>query len=67
MATHAFTRLGDFFRQMRIAHLTKGDGINQIDVPRYQSGKRLLGITLGVFPQQRQVIDDHLACISTPG
>ena len=47
---------GDFLRLMRIAHLPHGDRINQIDVPRYQRGKRFFGIVFRILPQQRAVV-----------
>src|SRR5262249_11417927 len=45
---------------MRVAHLPQRDRINEINVPRHQRGKRLLGIASGIFPQQRHVIRHHL-------
>ncbi len=49
-------RLRDFLRVMRIAHLPQRDGINQIDVPYHQRGKRLVGIIVRILPQQRAVV-----------
>jgi hypothetical protein len=51
--------LGDFFRQMGVTKLAQSDGINQIDMPRHQRGKRFLGIALNIFLQQRHVIGIH--------
>ncbi len=48
--------MGDFLRVMRIGHSPERDGINQIDVPRHQRGKRLIGIIFRVLPQQRAVV-----------
>ena len=49
-------RLGDFLGMMRIADLPQRDGINQIDVPRHQRGKGLVGMIFRILPQQRAVI-----------
>ena len=48
--------MGDLLRVMRIGHPPQRDGINQIDVPRHQRGKRLVGIIFHVLPQQRAVV-----------
>jgi hypothetical protein len=48
---------------MRVAHRPPRDGINQIDVARDERGERLLGIALGIFPQQDQVVIQHFTHI----
>jgi hypothetical protein len=58
-------RLGDFLGQRRVAHLPQRHGINQIDVTRGERGERLLGILLGVFPQQGQVVVQDFTDIFT--
>ena len=52
--------LSNFFRHMRIADPAQGDGIDQMDVPRNQRGKRFLGIALGVLSYERHDIGHHL-------
>jgi hypothetical protein len=44
---------------MRVPDLAQGDRIDQIDVLGYQRRKRLLGIALGIFPNQGHVIAIH--------
>ena len=39
-------RLRDFLGVLRMAGLTQGDEIDQIDVARHQFGKRLIGMIL---------------------
>src|SRR5260370_32128909 len=50
---------------MGVMNLAQGDGINQVDVPRNQRGKRLLGAVPGIFPHQLHVIGHHLTNIWT--
>src|ERR1051326_4165751 len=51
---------------MRVPHLAQGDRIHKINVPRNQCRKRLLGIALGVFPNQRHVVTNHVTGICPP-
>ncbi|MGO8766386.1 MAG: hypothetical protein ACLQSR_14765 [Limisphaerales bacterium] len=53
-------RLRDFLRQMQVMHLPPSDGINEIDMPRHQRGKRFLRILARVIAHQFHVIGDHL-------
>jgi hypothetical protein len=46
----------DLLRLMMVADVTQRRRINQVNVPRYQRGKRLFGIAQRVFAQQCQVI-----------
>jgi len=44
-----------------VAGVAQRRGIDQVDVPLYKRGKRLLGMTRRVFPQQFHVArDSHL-------
>jgi hypothetical protein len=45
---------------MRVANLAQRNGMNQIDMPQYQRGKRFLGTAQGIFPQQHYVVGRHL-------
>jgi hypothetical protein len=56
-------RLRDVPGQMRVAHLPQRHRINEIDVARNERGERLLGIALGIFPQQGQVVIQHFTHI----
>ena len=57
-------RLRDFLCVLRMAGLTQGDGVNQIDVARHQFGKRLIGMIFSILPQQRAVIHGFHSGIS---
>jgi hypothetical protein len=41
---------------MRVADVPQRDGINQIDVPRYQLGKGFVGMVFRILSQQHAVI-----------
>jgi hypothetical protein len=49
-------RLGDLLRLMMVADVTQRRGINQVNMPRHQRGKRLFAIAQRIFPQQCHVI-----------
>ena len=48
--------LCDFLGLMRVSDVPQRDGINQIDVPRYQLGKGFVGMIFRILPQQHAVI-----------
>ncbi len=48
--------LRDFFRRVRIANVPQRGGINEVNVPHGERGKRGLGIFHGVLPQQLDVV-----------
>jgi hypothetical protein len=58
--------LGHFFGQISVTKLVQGDRVNQIDMPRHQRGKGLLGPASGIVPHQFHVIADHPASIWPP-
>jgi len=58
--------LGDLFREVRVAGLAETDRVNQVDMPRDEGFKRLLGLPLGVLPHPLHVVIHHLAYPSTP-
>ena len=49
-------RLGDFLRLVMVAGVAQRRRINQVDMPPHERGKRLLGMTRRVFPQQFHVV-----------
>src|SRR5213593_1125658 len=44
---------------MRVANLAERNGIDQIDMPRHQGGKRLLGFASCILLHELHVIDRH--------
>src|SRR5262249_53295081 len=57
--------LRNLLRQVRVANLTQRNGIDQIDVPRYEGGERLLGFASCILPHEVHVIDHHSIYTST--
>ena len=49
-------RLRDLFRLLGSHHVPQRNGINQVDIARYQPREGILGMLLAISPQQRAVI-----------
>ena len=49
-------RAGIAAPEAALADVAEGGGVDQVDVSRHQRGERLLGILLGVLPEQCNVI-----------
>ena len=52
-------RLRNLLRLMRPGDLPQRHGINQVDVPVHQSGKRFLGFAARILSYEFQVINHH--------